>query len=137
MSPSDDNDEGSYSLSCDSSSGDDGAHHLQSQSSEEEEDDDCADDARSQVTFDIRSISTLATTTTTTTTTKATRWSKTARMPTRGRSKATNVVDDGWGCGFLRVARKAISNGKGNADDNLQDDAATDIFSNDIGIDGH
>jgi hypothetical protein len=52
VSPSDDDDEGSYSSSCGSSSGDDGAHHLQSQSSEEEEDDDCADDARSQVTFD-------------------------------------------------------------------------------------
>jgi hypothetical protein len=134
MSPSDDNDEGSYSSSCDSSSGDDGAHHLQLQSSEEKDDDDCTDDARSQATFDIRSTSTLATTTTTT---KATRWSKIARTPTRGRSKATNVVDDGWGCGFLRVARKAISNGKGDADDNLQDDAATDIFSDDIGIDGH
>jgi hypothetical protein len=134
MSPSNDNNEGSYSLSCDSLSGDDGAHHLQSQSSEEEEDDDCADDARSQVTFDIRSTSMLATASATT---KATRWSKTARTPTRGRSKATNVVNDGWGCGFLRVARKAISNGKGDADDNLQDDAATDIFSDNIGIDGH
>ncbi len=74
---------------------------------------------------------------TTTTTTKATRWSKTAQTPTRGKSKATNVVDVGWGCGFLRVARKAISNGKGDGNDNLQDDAATGIFSNDIGSDGH
>ncbi len=54
-----------------------------------------------------------------------------------GGSIATNVVDDGWGCGFFRVATKAILNGKGNADDNLQDDTATDIFSNGIGIDGH
>jgi hypothetical protein len=37
----------------------------------------------------------------------------------------------------LRVAMKAILDGKGDADDNLQDDAATDIFSNVIGIDGH
>jgi hypothetical protein len=73
----------------------------------------------------------------TTTTAKATRWLKTTQTPTRGRSKATNVVDDGWGCGFLRLARKAISNGNGDADDNLQDDAATDIFFNDIGIDRH
>ncbi len=33
------------------SSSDDGAHHLQLQRSEEEEDDNCANDARSQVTF--------------------------------------------------------------------------------------
>ncbi len=92
-------------------------------------DDDCGGSSSG-----IRSTSTLATTKMTT---KATRWSKTARTPTRGRSKATNVVDNGWGCGFLRVARKAISNGKGDADDNLQDNAATDIFSDDIGIDGH
>jgi hypothetical protein len=59
---------------------------------------------------------------------KATRWSKTPQMPTRGGSIATNIVDDGWGCGFLRVATKAISNGKGNADDNLQDNAATTSF---------
>ena len=32
---------------------------------------------------------------------------------------------------------KAISNGKGNANDNFQDDAATDIFSDGIRIDGH
>jgi hypothetical protein len=133
MSPSDDNNEGSYSASCNSSSGDDRAHHLQLQSSKEEEDNDCADDARSQVAFNIRSTLTLARTTTMRT--KATRWSKTARMLTRGRSKATNVFDNGWVCGFLRMARKTISNGKGNADDNLQDDAATDIFSDDIGID--
>jgi hypothetical protein len=69
------------------------------------------------------------------TTTKATQWSKTAQMPTRGRSKATNVINNGWGCGFLSVATKAISNGKGDANDNLQDDAATDIFSDGIGID--
>ncbi len=70
------------------------------------------------------------------TTMKATRWSMTAQTMTRGGSIATNVVNDGWGCGFLRVAMKAISNGKGDADDNLQDDAATAIFSNVIRIDG-
>ncbi len=53
MSPRDDDDEGSYSLSCDSLSGDDGAHRLQLQSSEEEEDDDCANDARSQATLNM------------------------------------------------------------------------------------
>ncbi len=37
----------------------------------------------------------------------------------------------------MRVATKAISNEKGDADDNLQDDAATNIFSGGIGIDGH
>jgi hypothetical protein len=82
----------------------------------------------------IRSTLTLAMTTTRM---KATRWPNTSRTPTRGRSKATNVVNDGWGCGFLRVAMKAISNGKGNANDNFQDDAATDIFSDGIRIDGH
>ncbi len=40
-------------MSCDSASGDDGAHHLQLQSSVEEEDNNCANDARSQVTFDM------------------------------------------------------------------------------------
>ncbi len=45
-----------------------------------------------------------------------------------GGSIATNIIDDGWWCGFLRVATKAILNGKGNADDNLQDDAATDFY---------
>jgi hypothetical protein len=54
-----------------------------------------------------------------------------------GGSIATNVVDDGWGCGFLRAATKAISNGNGDADDNLQDDAATDICPEGIGIEGH
>ncbi len=54
-----------------------------------------------------------------------------------GGSIATNVVGDRWGCGFLRVTMKAISNGKGNADDNLQDNAVTYIFSNHIRIDGH
>ncbi len=54
-----------------------------------------------------------------------------------GGSIATNVVGDHWGCGLLRVAMKAILNGKGDADDNLQDDAVTYIFSNRIGIDGH
>jgi hypothetical protein len=68
---------------------------------------------------------------------KATQWSKTAQTPTRGGSIATNVLDDGWGCRFLRVATKAILNGKGDANDNLQDDAATNIFSDIIGIDGH
>jgi hypothetical protein len=43
-----------------------------------------------------------------------------------GGSIATNVVDDGWGCGFLRVATKAISNGNGDANDS-QDDATTNI----------
>jgi hypothetical protein len=37
----------------------------------------------------------------------------------------------------LRVATKAISNVKGDADDNLQDNAVTYIFSTRIGIDGH
>ncbi len=54
-----------------------------------------------------------------------------------GGSIATNVVGDRWECGFLRVATKAILNGKSNADDNLQDDAVTYIFSDRIGIDGH
>ncbi len=54
-----------------------------------------------------------------------------------GRSIATNVVGDHWGCGFLRVAMKAISNGKGDADDNLQDNAVTYIFPDHIRIDGH
>jgi hypothetical protein len=71
------------------------------------------------------------------TTTKATQWSKTAQTLTRGDSIATNIIKDGWGCGFLRVATKAILSGKGNADDNLQDNATTDIFSDGIGIDGH
>jgi hypothetical protein len=57
--------------------------------------------------------------------------------PNKRGSIATNVVGDHWGCGFLRVATKAISNGKGNADDNLQDYAVTYIFSDRIGIDGH
>jgi hypothetical protein len=39
--------------------------------------------------------------------------------------------------GFLRVAMKAILIGKGNFDDNLQDDAATNIFSDGIRIDRH
>jgi hypothetical protein len=55
----------------------------------------------------------------------------------KGGSISTNVVNDGWGCGFLRVAMKAILNGKGNADDNLQDGVPADIFSDGIGIDGH
>jgi hypothetical protein len=55
----------------------------------------------------------------------------------KGGSIATNVVGDQWGCGFLRVGMKAISNGKGNANDNLQHDAITYIFSDHIGIDGH
>jgi hypothetical protein len=54
-----------------------------------------------------------------------------------GGSIATNIVGNHWGCGFLRVATKAISNGKGNADDNLQEDVITYIFFNRIGIDGH
>ncbi len=37
----------------------------------------------------------------------------------------------------MRVAMKAISNGKGNTDENLQDNATTDIFSDGIRIDGH
>ncbi len=55
----------------------------------------------------------------------------------KGGSIATNIVGDCWGCRFLRVATKAISNGKGNADDNLQEDVITYIFFNHIGIDGH
>jgi hypothetical protein len=85
-------------------------------------DDDCGSSGSS-----IRSTSTLATTMTTTT--KAMRWSKTTQAPPRGGSISTNVVNNGWGCRFLRVATKAILNGKGDADDNLQDDAATNIFS--------
>ena len=34
----------------------------------------------------------------------------------------------------MRVAKKTISNGKGDADENLQDDVATKIFSGIIGI---
>jgi hypothetical protein len=71
------------------------------------------------------------------TTTKATQWLKTAQTLTRGRSKATNDVNNNWVCIFLRVVTKAISNGKGNANENLQDDAATNIFSHGIRIDGH
>jgi hypothetical protein len=52
-------------------------------------------------------------------------------------SIATNVIDNGWGCRFLRVATKAISNGMGNTNDILQDDATTDICSDGIRIDGH
>jgi hypothetical protein len=55
----------------------------------------------------------------------------------KGGSIATNAVSNRWGCGFLRVVMKAISNGKGDANDNLQDDAVTYIFSDCIGIDGH
>ncbi len=55
----------------------------------------------------------------------------------RGGSIVTNVADNGWGCGYLRVTTKAILNGKGTADYNLQDDATTDIFSDVIRIDGH
>jgi hypothetical protein len=55
----------------------------------------------------------------------------------KGGSIATNVVGDCWGCVFLKVVMKAISNGKGDADDNLQDDAVIYIFSDCIGIDGH
>ncbi len=62
---------------------------------------------------------------------------KTAQMPMRGGSIATNVLNGGWGCRFLRVAKKAISNGKDDADDNLQDNAAANIFSDVVGIDGH
>jgi hypothetical protein len=47
------------------------------------------------------------------------------------------VVDDGGGCGFLKVVTKAISNGNSDADDNPQDDAATDICLEGIGIEGH
>jgi hypothetical protein len=54
-----------------------------------------------------------------------------------GGGMATNVVDDGWGCGFFRVATKAISNGNGDANDNLQDNAATEICLEGIGIEGH
>ena len=54
-----------------------------------------------------------------------------------GGSIANNVVGNRWGCGFLRVTTKAMLNGKGNAVDNLQDDAITYIFSDRIGIDGH
>ena len=58
LSLSDDDDEGSYSSTDDSSSGDDGAHqHLQSQSSVEEEIDHDAEDAGSQVLFDMMEMS--------------------------------------------------------------------------------
>jgi hypothetical protein len=70
-----------------------------------------------------------------TATTKATQWLKTAQMPTRGGSIATNIVDDDWGCKFLRVATKAISNGEGDTDDNLKNDATTNIFSDGIRMD--
>jgi vacuolar-type H+-ATPase subunit I/STV1 len=57
MSPSDDNDEGLYSSSCESLSGDDGANNLQSQSSVEDlEDDNVADDTGSQVTFNTMDL---------------------------------------------------------------------------------
>jgi hypothetical protein len=59
------------------------------------------------------------------------------RHADKGGNIATNIVGDRWGCGFLRVATKAILNGKGDADDNLQDDAVTYIFSDRIRIDGH
>ncbi len=54
-----------------------------------------------------------------------------------GGSIATNAIINCWGCGFLRVATKTISNGKGDANDNLQDNAVTYIFSDHIRIDGH
>jgi hypothetical protein len=54
-----------------------------------------------------------------------------------GGSIATNIVGNRWGCGFSRVATKAILNEKGDADDNLQDDAITYIFSDRSGIGGH
>jgi hypothetical protein len=54
-----------------------------------------------------------------------------------GGSIATNIVGNLWGYGFLRVSTKAISNGKGDANDNLQDDAVTYIFFDCIEIDGH
>ena len=58
LSVSDDDNEGSYSSTDDSSSGDDGAHqHLQSQSSVEEEIDHNAKDARSLVLFDTMEMS--------------------------------------------------------------------------------
>jgi len=60
MSPSlsNDNDEGSNSLTDDSSSGDDGAHqHLQLQSSVKEEIDHNAKDAGSLVSFDTMEMS--------------------------------------------------------------------------------
>ncbi len=38
---------------------------------------------------------------------------------------------------MVSVAMKAILNGKGDADENLQDNVFTDIFSDGIGIDGH
>ncbi len=50
-------------------------------------------------------------------------------MPTREGGIATDVVNDGRGCRFLRGATKAMSNGLGTADDNLRDDATTNIFS--------
>ena len=46
-----------------------------------------------------------------------------------GGSIANNVGGNGWGCRFLRVATKAIWNGKVDANENLQDNAATGIFS--------
>ena len=55
----------------------------------------------------------------------------------KGGSIATNLVGNCWGCRFLRVATKAISNGKGDADENLQNDAVAYIVSDRIGIDGH
>jgi len=55
---SDDDDEGSYSLTDDSSSSDDGAHqHLQLQSSVEEKIDHDAKDAGSLVSFDMMEMS--------------------------------------------------------------------------------
>ena len=58
LSVSDDDNEGSYSSTDDSSSGDDGAHqHLQSQSSVEEEIDHDAKDAGSLVSFDMMEMS--------------------------------------------------------------------------------
>jgi hypothetical protein len=64
--------------------------------------------------------------------TKSTQWSMSKRTPSRGGSIATNVVNDGWECGFLIVGTMVILNGKGDANENLQDDATTNIFSNDI-----
>ncbi len=45
---------------------------------------------------------------------------------------AANVIDDGRRCRFLRGVMKAMSNRQGNANDNLRDDAATDILPDNL-----
>jgi hypothetical protein len=64
--------------------------------------------------------------------TKEIRRSKTARTWTREGGIAANIVNNGGVCRFLMGATKAMANGQGADDDELQDDATTDIFSDNL-----